>query len=236
MSKRTPAWVQEARELCRNRDIEIAGLGPDTLLVKITSPDHAFRVASQLEPLGFVPIDDHDDAESGLLLLSRNPADTRAKQRKRSTAVDITRRPMIERIAPVLEASFSIFGFWIASEKAQPASWFFAALASVLMIIAMRDGGRFWGWKLQISADALGVRRNFRWSSIAWMTIHAVESVSAGGRNQEAVILTLATNATLSLGIFSYPFARALRDGVRDEITHRSTLPSATDPDAMTST
>jgi hypothetical protein len=183
----------------------------------------AFRVASQLEPLGFVPIEDHDDAESGLILFSRNPPDTRAKQRKRSTEVDRTRRPIIERIAPVLEASFSIIGFWVASKKAQPASWFFATLALVILIISLRDGARFWGWKLQISAEELRVRRNFRWSSIAWMKIHEFECVSAGSRNQEAVILTLATNATLSLGIFSYPFARALGDRVRDAITHRST-------------
>jgi membrane protein YdbS with pleckstrin-like domain len=221
MSKKTPAWLPEARKLCRGAGIEISGWGSDTLLVKVASADQADTVASQLQPLGFARIEDEDDTDSGLLLLSRNSQATRAQQLNGLTNVDITRRPMIERTAPVLEASVSIWSFWVGSTKTQPASWFFTALASIILIIFLRDARRFWGWKLQISADELRVRRNFRWSAISWARIQAVDTISAGGRNQEAVTLTLTANAALSLGIFGYRFAHALRDRLRDEVTRR---------------
>jgi hypothetical protein len=120
MSKETPAWLPEAHEFCRSAGIEVSGWGSDTLLVKVESPDRANRVASQLRPLGFEPIEDEDEA--GLLLLSRNPAATRAKQTESWTHVDVSRRPTIERAAPVLEGSLSIWCFWYSIAKAEPKS------------------------------------------------------------------------------------------------------------------
>ena len=223
MSKETPAWFQEAREFCRSAGIEVSGWGSDTLLVKVESPDRANRVASQLRPLGFEPIEDEDEA--GLLLLSRNPAATRAKQTESWTHVDVSRRPTIERAAPVLEGSLSIWCFWYSIAKAEPKSWFYAALASILLIIFLRDVSRFWGWKLQMSQEELRVRRNFRWSAIPWTRIQAAETGPAGGRNQEAVTLTLASNARLRLGTFGYRFAHVLRDRLRKEINQRRREP-----------
>jgi membrane protein YdbS with pleckstrin-like domain len=196
---------------------------PDTLLVKVESPDRANRVASQLRPLGFEPIE--DEYEAGRLLLSRNPAATRAKQTESWTQVDVSRRPTIERAAPVLEGSLSIWCFWYSIAKVEPKSWFYAALASILLIIFLRDVSRFWGWKLQMSQEELRVRRNFRWSAIPWTRIQAAETGPAGGRNQEAVTLTLASNARLRLGTFGYRFARVLRDRLRKEINQRRREP-----------
>jgi membrane protein YdbS with pleckstrin-like domain len=223
MSKETPAWVREAREFCRSAGIEVSGWGSDTLLVKVESPDRANRVASQLRPLGFEPIEDEDEA--GLLLLSRNPAATRAKQTESWTNVDVSQRPTIERAAPVLEGSLSIWCFWYSIAKAEPKSWLYAALASILLIIFLRDVSRFWGWKLQMSPEELRVRRNFRWSAIPWTQIQAAEAGPAGGRSQEAVTLTLASNARLGLGTFGYRFARSLRDCLRKEINQRRREP-----------
>jgi membrane protein YdbS with pleckstrin-like domain len=159
---------------------------------------------------------------AGLEIAPRNPVATGAKPRESSIDVDISRRPMIERVAPVLEAPLSIWCFWHSSATAQPTSWLFAALATILLILFLRDVIRFWGWKLQMSPQEMRVRRNYRWTAIPWREIQAVHTVPAGGRNQEAVTLTLAANATLSLGTFSYPFALALRDRLRDEITSQS--------------
>ena len=66
---------------------------------------------------------------------------------------------------------------------------------------------------------------NFRWSAIPWTQIQAAETGSAGGRNQEAVTLTLTSNARLRLGTFGYRFARVLRDRLRKEINQRRREP-----------
>jgi membrane protein YdbS with pleckstrin-like domain len=229
MSKETPAWLPEAREFCRNAGIEVSGWGSDTLLVKVESPDRTNRLVSQLRPLGFEPIEDEDDAEAGLLLLSRNPAATRARQTESWTNVDVSQRPTIERAAPVLEGSLFIWCCWYSIAKAEPKSWFYAALASILLIVFLRDVSRFWGWKLQVSPEELRVRRNFRWSAIPWTQIQAAETGSAGGRNQEAVTLTLTSNARLRLGTFGYRFARVLRDRLRKEINQRRREPNGND-------
>lgn len=225
MSKETPAWLPEAREFCRSAGIEVSGWGSDTLLVKVESADRANRVSSQLRPLGFEPIEDEDESEAGLLLLSLNPAATRANQTESWTHVDVSQRPTIERAAPVIEGSLSIWCFWYSIAKAEPKSWFYAALAAILLIIFVRDVSRFWGWKLQMSPEELRVRLNFRWSAIPWTQIQTTETGPAGGRNQEAVTLTLASNARLRLGTFGYRFARVLRDRLRKEINQRRREP-----------
>jgi hypothetical protein len=217
MSKETPGWLPEVTAACRSAGIEIAAWGPDTLVVKV-SPERGNEVVSQLRPWGFAPIEDPDDAESGLLELSRSPAATHAKPREKSAEIDLSRRPLLERVTPVFGAALSIVCFWNSSATAQPTPWLFVILGPVLLIASLSHALRFWGWRLQMSPRELRVRRNFRWTAIPWREIRAANTIPAWGRNQEAVILTLAAHATISLGTFSYPFARALRNRLREAI------------------
>ena len=62
MSLKTPTWLPEAREFCRNSGIKIMGWGPDMLTVEVKSEDRAKEIASKLAQLGFKPIQDEDDA------------------------------------------------------------------------------------------------------------------------------------------------------------------------------
>jgi len=83
-----------------------------------------------------------------------------------------------------------------------------------------------------MSPEELRVRRNFRWSTIPWTQIQAAETGSAGGRNEEAVTLTLTSNTRLRLGTFGYRFARVLRDRLRKEINQRRREPNGNDCDS----
>lgn len=75
MGKEEPAWLAAARELCRSSKIEIAGWGPNALVVTAQSPERAREVASLLGSLGLQVVEDEDDATAGLLTLShRNPS------------------------------------------------------------------------------------------------------------------------------------------------------------------
>jgi hypothetical protein len=83
------------------------------------------------------------------------------------------------------------------------------------------DSARIWGWKLEMCPEGLRIRRYYRWRSIPWGQIRVVESVSAPGRAQEAVVLKLNSNVSERLGSFNYAFARNLRDRLRIEIGQR---------------
>ncbi len=226
MSKRNPAWLPEARELCRTTGIKIAAWGRDTLVVFADSPERANQIAPRLAPLGFQPIEDEDDARAGLLTLSRNPAATRAAQREgRRRYGDFSRRPAIDRFTPLFEAGFAVISFWvIATQPLQKAglSW---ALGPIFVLLFLWDGTRIWGWKLQVLPAELRVRRNFLWSSIPWTQIRGID-VSPTGRYQETVTLTFTSDAPLRLGRFGYVFARALRDYLREEMAERRTPPN----------
>lgn len=69
MSK--PDWFNAAQDLCRANRIEIAGWGPEALVVYAKSPERAAEIATLLGSLGFKPVEDPADAEAGLLTLSR---------------------------------------------------------------------------------------------------------------------------------------------------------------------
>ena len=131
--------------------------------------------------------------------------------------------PLIERVVPAFYALFSMWLFWFSSRQPLPKSWFYAACASVALIVFLWEVSRTWGWRLQMAPEELQVRRYFRWNVIPWAQIRAVEvrSVRSRGSVREAVTLTLASNATLRLGVFGYLGARALRDRIREEIAQR---------------
>ena len=59
------------REFCKTAGISIMAWGPDALVVEAKSPEHREEVARQLQPLGFEPVEDEDDAYAGMLTLKR---------------------------------------------------------------------------------------------------------------------------------------------------------------------
>ncbi len=66
-----PDWFGAAQQLCRENKIEIAGWGPEALVVDARTPERAAEIANILGSLGFKPVEDEADAEAGLLTLSR---------------------------------------------------------------------------------------------------------------------------------------------------------------------
>lgn len=216
MGKEKPAWLQQVREFCRTAGIEICGWGSDTLVVETKSPDRAEQITSQLRAFGFDLVE--NDADSGTLLLSLNPAATRAKEKECSASFDLSRRLMRERIVPVFEALLGICLFWYSVTTPPPKSERFTALAWLILIVFLVDAGRLWGWALRMSPAELQVRRYFRWSAIPWTQIRGVELTSGRSPYQQGVTLALAPDGKLRLGAFAYPFARALRDRLRQEI------------------
>lgn len=217
MGKAKPAWLQQVREFCRTTGIEICGWGSDTLVVEAKSPDRAEQITAQLRAFGFDLVE--NDADSGTLLLSLNPTATRAKEKQSSASFDLSRRLMRERVAPVFEAILGIWLFWYSITLPPPKSERFTVLAGLILIVFLVDAGRLWGWALRISPAELQVRRYFRWSAIPWTQIRGVELTGARSPYQQGVTLALAPKSKLRLGAFASPFARALRDRLREEIS-----------------
>lgn len=216
MGKEKPVWLQQVREFCRTAGIEICGWGSDTLIVETKSPDRAEQITSQLRAFGFDLVE--NDADSGTLLLSLNPAATRAKEKESSASFDLSRRLMRERIAPVFEAILGIWLFWYSITLPSPKPERFTVLAWLILIVFLVDAGRLWGWALRLSPAELQIRRYFRWSAIPWTQIRSVELTSGRSPYQQGVTLILAPSGKLRLGAFVYPFARALRDRLRQEV------------------
>lgn len=218
MSKSNPAWLPEARELCRKAGITIVGWGPETLTVEAKSADRAKEFAAQLAQLGFTAVANEDDADAGLLDLSLTagagaaPASVRPPRYR-----DFTRRPFLELLAPVLELALSLSCLWFSRQEAPPRSQLSFALGVVMLLLFFWDGARLWGWQLQLSDATLRIRRYFRWTEIPWSELRAVRT-STVGRYAEAVILERVSRPPLKLGRFSVPFARALRDRLRQQI------------------
>ena len=220
MNRSEPEWLSAAREACRRAGIEISGWGDDTLLVNARTSERAKEIAALLRPTGLEPVE--DDAASGLLLLSRNPPATRAKERGGGRDTDISRRPLIDRVTPAIEGALFIWLIWYGLQQPAPKSWLFVALGAVLLMIAISEGRRILGWRLEVTSDALRVRLDFRWRDLPWKDITGVELTEyPTRRSQEGVTLTLTSNGALRLGAFNYRFARALRDGLRREIASR---------------
>ena len=193
--------------------------GPDMLTVEAKSEGRAKEISTQLGQLGFKPIKDEDDAYAGLLSLSKNPEAIPAG----IASLDVSRRRWDEQIVPFIWAFCSLALVPVLSGRTGRTPYWPALTIGVSSVILFfRDGVRIWGWRLEILPDGLRVRRNYRWSTIPWEQIRAVESVSSGGRNQEAVVLKLKSPATTErLGSFNFPFARRLRDRLRIEIAQR---------------
>ncbi len=207
MSK--PPWLQEVRQFCGGAGIEIAGWGADTLIVTAKTPDPAKQVASQLEPFGFKPVENEDDAYAGLLTLSRDVAGTRDK----IASFDVSRRALNERLIPLIWGAIAVV--FLYSHTLKP--WL-SLIAVVPLALFIFYGIRIWGWALEILPQELRVRRRCRWKAIAWDQISAVETAPGFGRDQELVILKLVSGVPENLGSFWFAFARNLRDRLRYEL------------------
>jgi hypothetical protein len=77
-----PDWLGQVRAFCKQSKIEIMGWGDETLVVKAVGADRAKKVTDELRSFGFEVIEDEDDVEAGMLLLSRDRAATLAKMKK----------------------------------------------------------------------------------------------------------------------------------------------------------
>lgn len=193
--------------------------GPDLLCVEAKSPERAQQVASQLAPLGFRAIKNTEDEEAGLLSLSKNPAAVQAK----IASFDVSRRRWDEQIEPAIWAACAI-GLVSASVSGSSRypSWVTLPLGVALAIVFFFDAARIWGWRLQTVPDGLQVRRWYRWTTIRWNQIRAIDSAPANwGRDQEIVVLKLEPGRSERLGTFGVAFARNLRDRLRYEIAQR---------------
>lgn len=223
MSRPEAPWLTAAREVCRKEGIPIAAWGANLLTVEAKTPDRAREIASILSPLGLRVVDDEDDASAGLLSLSPNPEAIAAAQREfMSRYGDFSRRPVIDLLTPPFELLLSLGCIWLGATATRPRAWVVLfALGSILFLLFLWDGCRIWGWKLENGADELRVRRCFRWSAIPWPQIHAVETSTGAGRNQEKVTIKVSPRTSLTLGTFGFPFARALRDYLRASMKAR---------------
>jgi len=207
MSK--PAWLQEVRHFCGGAGIEVAGWGADTLIVTAKTPERANQVASQLEPFGFKPVVYDDDAYAGLLTLSRDVAGTRDK----IASFDVSRRPLNERLIPLIWCAIAVVFLFAHTLK----PWL-SLIEVVPLALLIFYGIRIWGWALEVLPEELRVRRDWRWSTIPWDQISAVETAPGFGRDQELVILKLVSGVRENLGSFWFAFARNLRDRLRYEL------------------
>jgi hypothetical protein len=77
-----PYWMAEVRSFCKQSKIEIMGWGDETIIVKAIDAEQAKKISEQLRNFGFEAIEDENDAEAGMLLLSRDRAGTLAKMKK----------------------------------------------------------------------------------------------------------------------------------------------------------
>lgn len=217
MSTKTPAWLPEAREFCRNSGIKIMGWGPDLLTVEAKSEERAKEIASQLAQFGFKPIPNEDDAYGGLLDLSKNPEAVHAK----IASIDVSRRRWVEQIVPLILAFVALV--LIADPHVKTIRypyWVTLPLGLLVMTSFVREAGRIWGWRLEILPEELRVRRYYRWSAIPWTQIRAVETRTryVRGAGQTTVTLSLASSPPFRVGRFDDAFARILRDRLREEI------------------
>jgi hypothetical protein len=76
-----PYWMAEVRSFCKQSKIEIMAWGDETLIVQALDSDQAKKIAGELRSFGFEAIEDENDAEAGMLLLSRDRAGTLAKMK-----------------------------------------------------------------------------------------------------------------------------------------------------------
>jgi hypothetical protein len=212
-----PPWLNETQQFCESAQITITGWGPDLLSVEAESPQRARQIASQLAPLGFHTIENEADAYAGILNLSPNPAALRGHMR----GVDIGRRPVGESVEPLIWAFCSVLVVPGLDPGAPSRYWEGLPFGILALGLFLWEASRVWGWRLALTAEAVHVRRFFRWATIPWREIRAVEMVYHGKR-QERVLLQLEGQKQESLGTFSCEFAQQLRNRLREEAGWRS--------------
>jgi hypothetical protein len=209
------AWFGEANDFCRANGINIMAWGPDLLTVEAKSEERAKEIAAQLAQLGFTALPNEDDAYAGMLDLSRNPAAIRSK----IASFDVSRRPLSEQIEPFVWALGCLL--LVPGLDSQPGRyWIYFPFGVAALLLFLWDAKRIWGWRLEIASDGLRVRRDFRWATIPWDQIRAIDT-SEAGRTQERVVVKLTSHASESLGTFLDSFARSLKDRLRYELAHR---------------
>ena len=220
MGKADPTWLPEAREFCHRSGIKIMAWGPDLLTVEAKTAARADEIATQFANLGFKRIDDAGDSEAGMLSLSKNPEAVQAT----IANFDISRRRWDERIEPLIWAGCATVLLYSGLKGTAHYRGFTIGFGLLMLLCFIWDGVRVWGWRTQLTDGCLRVRRSYRWSAIAWSDIQAVESAPAGrlrSRNQEIVVMVLASGARMELGSFGLAFARNLRDRLRLELASR---------------
>lgn len=199
------------------------GWGPDLLTVEAKSPERAELIASRLAQLGFKPIPNEDNAYAGMLDLSPNPEAVQSK----TASFDVSRRPLGEQFEPFIWA----LGFLLLIPGLAPqhrdSYWIGLPLGLLFVVVFFFEASRIWGWRLELLAEGIRVRRRFRWTLIPWDQIQSVES-RGGRRNQERVALKLRLHHSLELGTFYVAFARNMRDRLRRELARHHTKDTET--------
>lgn len=211
-----PVWLDETRSFCKTAGIKIMGWGPDMLTVEAKSPERASQIASQLSQLGFHVVENRDNADAGLLDLSKNPGAVHAK----IASFDISRRDA--QIQPLIWGACAV-GFLGFSRSAPYPLWFSLSLGAGMAVLFCWDAIRIWGWRIEVLPEGLHIRRRYQWTTIPWEQIKAVEShpAKSGRAAQESVALKLVSGPPQPLGTFGVAFGRNLRDRLRYELTQR---------------
>ena len=201
------------------------GWGPDLLTVEAKSPDRAKEIAAQLAQFGFKAVRNEDDAYAGMLDLSKNPEAFQEKVQAAIESFDVSHQRWVERIIPLIWALCStLLVPGIGGDSGRYPYWLRAPLGLFSLFMFFWDGSRIWGWKMEMTLEGLRVRRRFRWSTIGWDQIRAVETTQAG-RNRERVVLKLASKSSENLGTFDCVYARRVRDRLRYELSLRRSGP-----------
>lgn len=214
-SKGKPAWLDETRAFCRDNGITIAAWGPDLLTVEAKSPERAKDISSRLAQLGFRVVKNEEDSNAGLLSLSRNPEAIRDA----IGSFNISRRPLGERLVPLVFAALSAWVFILAFHAPRNRA------LNLLLAIAGAVGFAWymftaWTWRLEFLPEGIHIRRYGRWVTIPWKQILAINSQSAG-RARVAVTLKLESHPLEKLGTFVDAFGINLRDRLRYELAQR---------------
>jgi len=231
-NKANPPWLAQAREFCRANGISVMGWGPNLLTVEAKSSERASQIATQFAPLGFKPIPNEDDAYAGMLDLSPDPDAIRSHLASRLASVDISRRPLQERMIPLIWAlGWLLLVHGAVQNNADGRKWPNIVIGAVGVALFFWDGARIWGWKLEITPSSLRVRLFFRWSDFPWERIHSVNiTEKTRGGTRQIVVLALAPRSTAGLGAFYGPFAGDLRDRLRDELAKHASRVDYPDP------
>jgi len=193
------------------------GWGPNLLTVEAKTPARAKEIAAQLSQFGFKVVENEDNSYAGMLDLSRNPEAVQAK----IASFDISRRRWDEQLEPILwgvcGAALLFHGLKGGDARNPPSV--ILPLGTLSAILFFWRAPVIWGWRLELSPEALRVRRSYRWTSIPWSQITAVNTLECG--RLESVVVKLGHHSPEKLGTFGVPFARILRDRLRDELTRR---------------